>query len=188
MVFAGKDISRRELLRGPRRHDRVSDACRCWRRATIAQDSKSSSFWQYDLGYPTVSCYGRPDFSNSNMDQHHAQDCVSQAYANLAVCTARARGDHGRYSIDCGSGWKSPCAETSMSGLPRNTDLPAFEESWYGTTLIGSGIWGCSAGSLVLESGYDHFYGFRSGPGLFSHTIWCKDDLWDDDFGSISAT
>src|ERR1700756_828775 len=42
-----------------------------------------------DLGYADVSCYGRRDFTTSNIDRIAAEGVrFTQAYANSAVCTA----------------------------------------------------------------------------------------------------
>ena len=53
----------------------------------------------------------------------------------------------------------------------------------YGTTLVGKWHLGALPRFGPLQSGYDHFYGFRGGGvDYYTHAgTDQKDDLWDDD-------
>jgi len=108
-----------------------------------------------------------------------------QAYANSAVCTAtRTALITGRYQYRLRLGLERALARKPRCwASPRTPDVAlAFEESWLRHDVDRQVASGFSAKFGPLKSGYDHFYGFRSGAlDYFSHTIGGKDDLWDDD-------
>ena len=139
-----------------------------------------------DLGFADVSCYGRPDLSTPNID-HLAATGVRflQAYANSAVCTAtRTALITGRYQYRLRVGLEEPLAGNPDVGLPpQQPTLPSLlKKVGYSTTLIGKWHLGVLPKFGPLQSGYDHFYGFRGGAlDYFSHTAGRQDDLWDDD-------
>jgi arylsulfatase A-like enzyme len=58
-----------------------------------------------------------------------------------------------------------------------------LQRAGYGTTLVGKWHLGALPKFGPLQSGYDHFYGFRAGAvDYFSHKDpGGNDDLWDDD-------
>ena len=64
-----------------------------------------------------------------------------------------------------------------------------LKKAGYSTTLIGKWHMGVLPKFGPLQSGYDHFYGFRGGAvDYFSHAAGNhKSDLWDDDV-SIQQT
>ena len=147
-----------------------------------------------DLGYADVSCYGRPDFSTPNIDRIAANGMrFLQGYANSAVCSAtRTALITGRYQYRLRIGLEEPLpANRTDIGLPpEHPTLPSLlKQRGYGTTLIGKWHLGFLPRFGPLKSGYDHFYGFRSGSlDYFTHTARNHaPDLWNDDL-SIQET
>ncbi len=141
-----------------------------------------------DLGYADVGCYGRPDIKTPNIDRIAARGIrFLQGYANSAVCSAtRTALITGRYQYRLRVGLDEPLAINSGAGLPpEHPTLPSLlRKAGYGTTLIGKWHLGWLPTFGPLQSGYDHFYGFRGG-GLdyYRHTPGPgpNEDLWDDD-------
>jgi arylsulfatase A-like enzyme len=139
-----------------------------------------------DLGYADVSCYGRPDLSTPNIDRMAKTGIrFLQAYANSAVCTATRTGlITGRYQYRLGIGLEEPLGAGRDVGLPpSHPTLPSLlKKAGYGTTLVGKWHLGQLPKYGPLQSGYDHFYGFRGGAvDYYSHGANQKDDFWDDD-------
>jgi arylsulfatase A-like enzyme len=141
-----------------------------------------------DLGYADVGCYGRPDIKTPNIDRIAARGVrFLQGYANSAVCSATRTGlITGRYQYRLRVGLDEPLAANTGVGLPpEHPTLPSLlKRAGYGTTLIGKWHLGWLPTFGPLQSGYDHFYGFRGG-GLdyYRHTPGPgpNEDLWDDD-------
>ena len=145
-----------------------------------------------DLGYADVSCYGRRDFTTPNIDRIAAEGMrFTQAYANSAVCSAtRTALITGRYQYRLPIGLEEPLGsnETRNVGLPpSHPTLPSLlKNAGYGTTLIGKWHLGRLPDFGPLQSGYDHFWGFRGGAlDYFTHKSGPAntdtEDLWDDD-------
>jgi arylsulfatase A-like enzyme len=145
-----------------------------------------------DLGYADVSCYGRRDYSTPNIDRIAAGGTrFLQAYANSAVCSAtRTALITGRYQYRLPVGLEEPIvsASTRRIGLPpEHPTLPSLlRKAGYGTTLIGKWHLGRLPDFGPLQSGYDHFYGFRGGSlDYYTHKFGPAstntDDLWDGD-------
>src|SRR5246127_2849989 len=140
-----------------------------------------------DLGFADVACYGRPDLSTPNIDRIAASGVrFLQAYANSAVCTAtRTALITGRYQYRLRVGLEEPLAGNSNVGLPpEHPTLPSLlKKVGYSTTLIGKWHLGVLPKFGPLQSGYDHFFGFRGGAvDYYTHASSNqKDDLWDDD-------
>ena len=141
-----------------------------------------------DLGYADLSCYGRRDFSTPNIDRIAASGVrFTQAYANSAVCSAtRARADHRPLPVSAAVGLEEPLAGKTEVGLPpEHPTLPSLlRKAGYATALIGKWHLGVLPAFGPLQSGYDHFWGFRSGARrlLLAHgTPAASDDLWDGD-------
>ena len=145
-----------------------------------------------DLGYADVSCYGRRDFTTPNIDRIAAEGvCFTQAYANSAVCTAsRVALITGRYQYRLAVGLEEPLS----TRVPRNIGLPTshptlpslLKKAGYQSALIGKWHLGRLPDFGPLQSGYDYFYGFRSGAvDYFTHKsgppATDTDDLWEDD-------
>jgi arylsulfatase A-like enzyme len=140
-----------------------------------------------DLGYADVACYGRPDLHTPNIDLIAAEGIrFTQAYANSAVCTAsRAALITGRYQYRLKIGLEEPLAANSAVGLPPDQPtLPSLlKKAGYATLLLGKWHLGYLPDYGPLQSGYDHFWGFRGGAlDYYTHTDTAhKDDLWDGD-------
>ena len=139
-----------------------------------------------DLGYADLSCYGRRDYTTPQIDGL-ARGGVrfTQAYANSAVCSAtRTALITGRYQYRLRVGLEEPLGTgNTVIGLPpEHPTLPSLlKKAGYSATLIGKWHLGNLPNFGPLKSGYDHFWGFRSG-GLdyFSHKFG-SDQLWEDD-------
>lgn len=145
-----------------------------------------------DLGYADVSCYGRPDYKTPNIDRIAAGGMrFLQAYANSAVCSAtRTALITGRYQYRLPIGLEEPLSSTSTRNIglpPDHPTLPSLlRKAGYGTTLIGKWHLGRLPDFGPLQSGYDHFYGFRGGAlDYFTHKYGGPqsdtEDLWDND-------
>ena len=134
-----------------------------------------------DLGYADVSCYGRPDLSTPNVDALAARGTrFLQAYANSAVCSAtRTALITGRYQDRLDIGLDEPLAGRDTGLPPDHPTLPSLlRKAGYGTTLVGKWHLGLLPKYGPLQSGYDHFYGFRGGAcDYYDHA----DSLWDGD-------
>ncbi len=137
-----------------------------------------------DLGYADVSCYGRPDISTPNIDGLAAKGVrFLQAYANSAVCSAtRTALITGRYQYRLPIGLEEPLAGRDVGLPPDHPTLPSLlRKAGYSTTLVGKWHLGVLPKFGPLQSGYDHFYGFRGGAVDYYRHAAAKDDLWDDD-------
>jgi arylsulfatase A-like enzyme len=145
-----------------------------------------------DLGYADVSCYGRRDFTTPNIDRIAAEGVrFTQAYANSAVCTAsRVALITGRYQYRLAVGLEEPLS----TRVPRRVGLPAdhptlpslLKKDGYQSALVGKWHLGLLPDFGPLQSGYDHFYGFRGGAvDYFTHkngpAATDTDDLWEGD-------
>jgi arylsulfatase A-like enzyme len=134
-----------------------------------------------DLGYADVSCYGRPDISTPNIDGLAAKGVrFLQAYANSAVCSAtRTALITGRYQYRLPIGLEEPLTGRDVGLPPDHPTLPSLlKKAGYGTTLVGKWHLGSLPKFGPLQSGYDHFYGFRGGASdYYAH----DSNLWDDD-------
>src|SRR5271168_2979205 len=138
-----------------------------------------------DLGYADLSCYGRRDYSTPNIDRIAAGGMqFMQAYANSAVCSAtRTALITGRYQYRLPIGLEEPLTGRDVGLPPEQPTLPSLlKMAGYGTTLVGKWHLGLLPKFGPLQSGYDHFYGFRGGAvDYYRHGSNQKDDLWDDD-------
>jgi len=140
-----------------------------------------------DMGYADLSCYGRPDLHTPNIDRLAANGVrLLQAYANSAVCTATRVGlITGRYQYRLRVGLEEPLGtDVPNVGLPpEHPTLPSLlRKAGYGTTLVGKWHLGILPSFGPLQSGYDHFFGFRGGAvDYYSHNgTDQKPDLWDE--------
>ena len=140
-----------------------------------------------DLGYADVGCYGRPDLKTPNIDRIAASGVrFLQGYANSAVCSAtRTALITGRYQYRLRIGLEEPLGGNTIGLPPEQPTLPSvLKQAGYGTTLIGKWHLGLLPKFGPLQSGYDHFYGFRgSSVDYYRHTPGSgpNEDLWDDD-------
>jgi arylsulfatase A-like enzyme len=140
-----------------------------------------------DLGYADLSCCGRREFSTPNIDRIAERGMrLTQAYANSAVCSAtRLALITGRYQYRLPLGLEEPLAGKTDVGLPpEHPTLPSLLRNvGYDTTLIGKWHLGVLPKFGPLQSGYEHFWGFRTGAiDYYSHENPRGDhDLWDGD-------
>jgi arylsulfatase A-like enzyme len=137
-----------------------------------------------DLGYADVSCYGRPDINTPNIDGLAAKGVrFLQAYANSAVCSAtRTALITGRYQYRLPLGLEEPLTGRPVGLPPDHPTLPSLlKKAGYSTTLVGKWHLGALPKFGPLQSGYDHFYGFRGGAVDYYRHSNQRDDLWDDD-------
>ena len=138
-----------------------------------------------DLGYADVSCYGRPDFRTPNIDRLAAEGMrFTQAYANSAVCSAtRLALITGRYQYRLAAGLEEPIAGRDVGIPASHPTLPSIlRDSGYQTALVGKWHLGLLPRFGPLQSGYQHFWGFRGGAvDYFTHRLTGPLDLWDGD-------
>jgi len=142
-----------------------------------------------DMGYADTACYGRPDLQTPNIDRIAARGTrFTQAYANSPVCTAsRVAIITGRYHARMPIGLEEPLSGATRKGIglpPDHPTLPSLlRKVGFGTTLIGKWHLGNLPDFSPLQSGYDHFYGYRGGViDYYRHTGRTgAADFWDDD-------
>jgi arylsulfatase A-like enzyme len=140
-----------------------------------------------DLGYADVSCNGSRHCSTPNIDRIAERGVrFTQGYANSAVCSAtRLALITGRYQYRLPLGLEEPLAGKTDVGLPpEHPTLPSLlRHAGYGTTLIGKWHLGVLPKFGPSQSGYDHFWGIRTGAiDYYSHkNPRGEDDLWDGD-------
>jgi arylsulfatase A-like enzyme len=137
-----------------------------------------------DMGYADVSCYGRRDYATPAIDALAAQGVrFTQAYANSAVCTAtRVALITGRYQYRLPVGLEEPLAQRAVGLPPSQPTLPSLlRKAGYATGLIGKWHLGSLPDYDPLKSGYDEFWGIRSGAvDYYTHAnSGGKPDLWD---------
>ena len=140
-----------------------------------------------DLGYADISCNGRREYATPNIDRIAERGVrFTQAYANSAVCSAtRLALITGRYQYRLPLGLEEPLAGKSHVGLPpEHPTLPSLlRDAGYATALIGKWHLGVLPTFGPLKSGYDRFWGIRSGAiDYFTHlNSRGAPDLWDGD-------
>ncbi len=136
-----------------------------------------------DLGYADLSCYGRREYETPHIDSL-ARDGMRhlQAYANSAVCSAtRTALITGRYQYRLPVGLEEPIALRDVGLPPSHPTLPSLlRDRGYQTALVGKWHLGSLPNYGPLKSGYDHFWGYRSGAiDYFTHQGVMAPDLWD---------
>ncbi|MFO1024551.1 MAG: sulfatase-like hydrolase/transferase [Acetobacteraceae bacterium] len=146
-----------------------------------------------DLGYADISCCGRRDYETPNIDRISARGVrFTQAYANSAVCSAtRLALITGRYQYRLPLGLEEPLAGKRDVGLPpEHPTLPSLlRDAGYTTALIGKWHLGTPPLFGPTLSGYQRFWGIRSGAiDYYSHrNPRDEHDLWDGD-ASVETT
>jgi arylsulfatase A-like enzyme len=176
-------LSRRTLLAGAL----ASAATVTHRRAAAQAPTRPNVLFIMadDLGYADLSCYGRRDFRTPNLDRLAAQGMrFTSAYANSAVCSAtRTALITGRYQYRLPAGLEEPISDRDV-GIPRgHPTLPSLlRDAGYETALIGKWHLGALPKFGPLQSGYQHFWGYRGGAvDYFTHRLPAGADLWDGD-------
>lgn len=136
-----------------------------------------------DMGYADLSCYGRRDYKTPNIDSLAAQGIrYTHAYSNSPVCSAtRTALMTGQYQYRLPVGLEEPLALRNVGMPPEKMTLPRIlQKAGYSTSLIGKWHLGALPDFGPLKSGYDHFWGFRSGGvDYFDHSFAGRKDLWD---------
>ena len=136
-----------------------------------------------DLGYADSSCYGQPDFKTPNIDALASQGMrFTQAYANSAVCSAtRTALITGRYQYRLPVGLEEPISGRDVGIPPTHPTLPSLlRDAGYSTALIGKWHLGPLPKFGPLQSGYEHFWGYRNGAvDYYTHSLLGNADLWD---------
>ncbi len=138
-----------------------------------------------DLGYADLSCNGSRCCATPNIDRIAERGVrLLQTYANSAVCSAtRLALITGRYQYRLPLGLEEPLAGKTDVGLPPgHPTLPSLlRAAGYGTSLVGKWHLGVLPKFGPAQSGYDRFWGIRSGAiDYFSHiNPRGEDDLWD---------
>lgn len=139
-----------------------------------------------DFGYADASCYGRRDYLTPHIDRLAAEGArFTQAYANSAVCSAtRCALMTGRYQYRLPVGLEEPIAGRDVGLPPDHPTLPGLlRAAGYATTLVGKWHLGLLPKYGPLQSGYERFFGCRTGViDYFRYTSSSqKLDLWDQD-------
>jgi arylsulfatase A-like enzyme len=140
-----------------------------------------------DLGYADLSSYGSRDIATPSIDRIGADGVrFTQAYANSAVCSAtRTALITGRYPYRLRVGLEEPLGAGSSIGLPpSHPTMPSLlKKAGYRTALLGKWHLGALPAFGPLQSGYERFFGLRSGGvDYFTHeTFGRQKDLWDND-------
>lgn len=139
-----------------------------------------------DLGYADLSCYGRTDYRTPQIDKLALSGTrFLQAYANSSVCTAtRVALATGRYQYRLRVGNEEPLngARPEIGLPPEHPTLASLlRKAGYQTALVGKWHLGELPNFGPMQSGYDHFWGIRSGGvDYFSHkSTTGVNDLWD---------
>lgn len=146
-----------------------------------------------DLGYADVGCYGRPELRTPHIDSLARRGTrFLQAYANSAVCTAtRVALITGRYQYRLPVGLEEPLTNKPHVGLdPRHPALPSLlRQAGYRTMLVGKWHLGTLPNFGPRQSGYDEFYGFRSGAiDYYTHRNGAgREDFWENDVPTRQA-
>jgi len=140
-----------------------------------------------DMGYADIGCYGRPEVSTPNLDRIAARGVrLRHGYANSAVCSAtRVALITGRYQYRLPLGLEEPLAGKTHLGLPpEHPTLPSIlRDAGYATALVGKWHLGVPPTFGPSLSGYDRFFGIRSGAvDYYTHmNSRGAHDLWDGD-------
>lgn len=139
-----------------------------------------------DFGFADASCYGRRDYATPSIDRLAAEGVrLTQAYANSAVCSAtRCALMTGQYQYRLPVGLEEPIAGRDVGLPPDHPTLPGLlRAAGYATTLVGKWHLGLLPKYGPLQSGYERFFGCRTGVvDYFRHTSsGHKHDLWDQD-------
>ena len=141
-----------------------------------------------DLGYGDLSCYGRPDYRTSVLDELATQGLkFLSAYAAAPVCTpTRCAFATGRYPQRIEVGLYEPLTADSLDiGLPPEhpTVASLLKANGYETALIGKWHLGWKPEFGPNRHGYEEFFGILSGAAdYFTHHSSDSNglDLWEN--------
>lgn len=138
-----------------------------------------------DLGYADLGCYGGRSDCSPNLDKMAEEGMIfSRGYANSSVCSpSRFAIITGRYQHRLRGGFDEPIAAAREElGLPRDhPTMPSLlRDAGYATALVGKWHMGFLPWFGPLKSGYEEFFGHRSGAvDFFSHETFGGHDFWD---------
>jgi arylsulfatase A-like enzyme len=136
-----------------------------------------------DMGYADLSCYGRREYQTPVLDRLAGEGVrFTHAYANSAVCTAtRVALITGRYQYRLPIGLQEPLGMQNVGLPPEHPTMPSLlRRQGYATSLIGKWHLGGLPDYGPLKSGYEEFWGIRSGGvDYFTHKSFGTEDLWD---------
>lgn len=175
------DLSRRAIIAAG-----AAAAVSCARAAPLPQARPNIVFIMADdLGYADLSCYGQREYATPHIDTLAQQGVrYLQAYANSPVCSAtRTALITGRYQYRLAVGLEEPLAMRDVGLPPAHPTLPSIlRDEGYNTALIGKWHLGALPAYGPLQSGYEHFWGYRGGAiDYFTHMGMGAPDLWDGD-------
>jgi arylsulfatase A-like enzyme len=141
-----------------------------------------------DLGYADLHCYGGRAPCSPNLDRLASEGLrFTNGYANSSVCSpSRFAIATGRYQHRLRGGFDEPIASASPAlGLPPEhpTMASLLRGAGYATALVGKWHLGSLPWFGPLKSGYDEFFGHRSGAvDFFTHNGFAgPHDLWEGD-------
>ena len=140
-----------------------------------------------DLGYSDLHCYGGREDCSPNLDKMATEGLLfTNGYANSSVCSpSRFAIATGRYQHRLRGGFDEPIASVSPAlGLPPEhpTMASLLRDAGYATALVGKWHLGSLPWFSPLKSGYDEFFGHRTGAAdFFSHSGLGGHDLWEGD-------
>lgn len=141
-----------------------------------------------DMGYADLGCYGGRSNCSPVLDRMAAEGMrLTNGYANSPVCSpARFAIMTGRYPHRLRGGFDEPIASGgSHLGLPpEHPTLPSLlRDAGYSTALIGKWHLGSPPWYSPQKSGYQEYFGFRSGAvDFFTHRSFAgPHDLWEGD-------
>lgn len=139
-----------------------------------------------DLGYADLGCYGGRSDTSPNLDRMAEEGMIfSRGYANSSVCSpSRFAIITGRYQHRLRGGFDEPIAAArDVLGLPpEHPTMPSLlRDAGYATALVGKWHLGYLPWFGPLKSGYQEFFGHRSGAvDFFKHDgFGGGHDLWD---------
>jgi arylsulfatase A-like enzyme len=140
-----------------------------------------------DLGYADLHCYGSRAHCSPDLDKLAAEGLrFTNGYANSCVCSpSRFAIATGRYQHRLRGGFDEPIATvTPELGLPPEhpTMASLLRDAGYSTALVGKWHMGSLPWFSPLKSGYDEFFGHRTGAAdFFRHAGFGGHDLWEGD-------
>lgn len=140
-----------------------------------------------DLGYADLHCYGGRENCSPTLDKLAAEGLrFTNGYANSSVCSpSRFAIATGRYQHRLRGGFDEPIASvTPVLGLPPEhpTMASLLRDSGYATALVGKWHLGSLPWFSPLKSGYEEFFGHRTGACDFiTHSGFGGHDLWEGD-------
>ena len=126
-----------------------------------------------DLGYADLGCYGRHDMSTPNIDRMARQGCgCSRPMPTRRYVRRRAsRSSPADINIVCRWDWRNRWQQADVGLPPEHPTLPSLlRQAGYATSLVGKWHLGMPPKFGPSRSGYDRFFGIRSGAVITTRT------------------